>query len=372
MKNTSFPKKLDELLLQAALLEGQQALSAWNKWVNLVDINQITVASQKLLPLVLQNLKRQGISDPAMDKMKGIHRYIWVKNTTSFHAYLPLFEELNLRQIPFMFLKGTALLFCGYSDFGLRGMQDIDILIPEEYISEVHRILLQYNIRCKFLKFRAARAFSPGLLSVVNGVAFVKKDCLELDLHWKVLINNEKDITSLLWENSQQITAMGISFYIPKPEALFFHVCQHGVDYNLEPTFRWIADAFILQKAFLDFSWDTVRNYAQSYQEESSMAHVLLYLKKTFRIECPLSLKAEESLSYLQRIAAKPNSRRISALKTLWSWHKQSSRKSISYRLATFPRFVSEFFGLRSIFHLIPYSFYLCFFVFYHKKIAKS
>lgn len=369
MRKNSFPTTSEELLLQAALLSDQLAIEAWKKWKEREEIDEVGAASQRLLPLVFQNLKKQGINDPLMDKMKGVYRYLFAENHASFHAYRPFFEELNRREIPFMFLNEAAVLLTVYSDFGLRGMQDIDLLIPQERIAEVHQILLQQKIECKFLKFRAVRKITPRLLSVINEITFVNAKHLELDLHWRLMINEEKEITELFWSHCRCVQAYGISFYVPKPEVLFFQICQGGIDYDIEPKFRWIADALLLLRATPDFCWKKVQSYAALYQEEASTNYLMAYLKKKFFLDCPLEKKEQDDTTFFKRIAPKQTKEEKSLIVQFWHWH-QSTRPNGSKLLnvLSFPRFLSEFFGLRFRSSLLPYGLYLFIFRLIQKK----
>lgn len=369
MRKNSFPLRDEELLLQAALLSNQEAIDAWEQWKTTIDINDINAASQKLLPLLYLNLKKHGISDPSMDKMKGIYRYLWVKNTSSFQGYVPFFQELNRRNIPFLFLKGGALLFHVYSDFGLRGMQDIDVLIEEEHIEKAHQILIQLDIPCKFLKFRAVRRITPTLRSIIKGITFVNKEHFELDLHWRVLINGGKDITESLWEKSSLVQMNGISFHLPRPEILFFHICQHGIEYNSEPTFRWIADALLLLRKTPNFCWDTLQTYARHYDENHSMENILFYLKEVFHIDCPLPVEKRKDPLYEERVRLKPNPKVIPAHTLFWDWHCMCQNgSSFVKKMVTFPSFLAQIFGLYSVLSLFPYGFYLSYIVITKKK----
>ena len=47
-----WPSRQQELLLKASLLRGKEALSAWEEWRSDVDIEQVDVASHRLLPLL--------------------------------------------------------------------------------------------------------------------------------------------------------------------------------------------------------------------------------------------------------------------------------------------------------------------------------
>jgi hypothetical protein len=46
-----WPTEQQELLLKAALLKGEPAIQAWERWVSQVDINDLDQGSLRLTPL---------------------------------------------------------------------------------------------------------------------------------------------------------------------------------------------------------------------------------------------------------------------------------------------------------------------------------
>ncbi|HNG96267.1 MAG TPA: hypothetical protein PLB32_25930, partial [Acidobacteriota bacterium] len=76
------PGAEQELLLQAALLNGEQALAAWKTWCSKVDLQALDTSSYRLLPLLYHNLNRLQVKHPWLPIMRGVHRHTWVKNQT--------------------------------------------------------------------------------------------------------------------------------------------------------------------------------------------------------------------------------------------------------------------------------------------------
>ena len=63
-----WPTPEQELLLRAALLQGEASLKAWQEWKSTLDFDHIDPGSQRLVPLLYHNLQRQGVQDPLMGK----------------------------------------------------------------------------------------------------------------------------------------------------------------------------------------------------------------------------------------------------------------------------------------------------------------
>ncbi|HYA13731.1 MAG TPA: hypothetical protein VEF33_05270, partial [Syntrophales bacterium] len=68
MKSSSYegclPTAQQEALLRASLLQGEEALMAWDYWKSNTDMNRIDQGSYRLLPLLYRNLSLHGVKDP--------------------------------------------------------------------------------------------------------------------------------------------------------------------------------------------------------------------------------------------------------------------------------------------------------------------
>ena len=110
--------------MQAALFQGERSIHAWHLWKKGTDIetNTLDLSSFRLLPHVYRNLRDQGLSDPLIEKLKGIYRLHWYKNQRLFHHMTPVLKSFHAAGIKTMILKGAALSLQYYRDYGLRAM----------------------------------------------------------------------------------------------------------------------------------------------------------------------------------------------------------------------------------------------------------
>src|SRR4029077_20955236 len=125
------------LLLKAALLDGDAAIAACRAWRPTLDFETISYGQQRLLPLLQHNLTRFGIDDPLLERFRGIRRYFWVRNLKAMAFARRLFAALDHIGVPFIVLKGAAIVACYLPDRSLRPMDDIDILVPEDQVANV-------------------------------------------------------------------------------------------------------------------------------------------------------------------------------------------------------------------------------------------
>ncbi|MBA3242461.1 MAG: nucleotidyltransferase family protein, partial [Acidobacteria bacterium] len=131
-KGQCWPDEPQELLLCAALLRGEDALSAWGEWRSTVDPDSLDAGSKRLLPLLYRNLRELGVNDPLVPRLKESYRITWSLNQSVFRQMASLLGSLHGAGIETLVLKGGALVPLYYRDYGVRPMVDFDILVREE------------------------------------------------------------------------------------------------------------------------------------------------------------------------------------------------------------------------------------------------
>src|SRR5215472_5269976 len=124
------PARDQELLLKAALVEGPEAVTAWNQWSAGADPDRLDEDSCRLLPLVYDAMRRRDVFGPWMEQTQRAYYHTWADNTRRFHAAAAVLRALHGAGIKTMLLKGPALTLQYYRNAGLRPMDDFDILVP--------------------------------------------------------------------------------------------------------------------------------------------------------------------------------------------------------------------------------------------------
>lgn len=276
------PNASQRLLLQAALLGGDAACLAWAEWHTYNDSNSIDSGSYRLLPLVFDNLTRQGCTGPSMGRLKGVYRLTWSKNQFLFRCAAQALAPLK---IDTMLLKGAVLNLAYYRSPALRPMDDVDVLVHREDAFEVAQCLfaqgwslLRYpdHAMAKIIQ----RRHSAGLGHPDGG---------RIDLHWN-LFTQASSRTALmsLWKYDWRVEMAGFPLRVPNPADLLLHVCLHGVRYNLIPSIRWIADAsIVLQQDHYRIDWDYFVEQAQRWQINLAVHRAMSYLREEFAMPIP-------------------------------------------------------------------------------------
>jgi putative nucleotidyltransferase-like protein len=293
-----WPTHDQELLLRAALLQGQPALEFWNEWRHKVDIDVIDYGSHRMIPQVYRNMQRLGVKDPLMDRLKGVYRYYLYKNEILMHRIGPLLAAFEDAGIKTMVLKGAALIQLYYRESGLRPMLDADVLVHTQQAEQAMELLSK-------LRWKSVYHDRPQIrIPIQHSTPFEDDGGRQVDLHWHLFwecfnANDEDDY----WEHAIPIQ-IGITQTLAlNPTAQLLHVCWHGARWNEVPPIRWVADAMaIIGGTNEKINWESLLKKAQKHRITLPIKDSLEYLKKTFDAPVPASLLESLSAVHISKI----------------------------------------------------------------------
>ncbi len=282
-----------KLLLQAALLQNDNAITAWNQWISTHDIDTVDGASHRLLPLLYKNLIARQVKHKELPRLKGIHRYFWCKNQILMRRLseiLTLFRDHGLKV---MVLKGVPLALNYYADIGLRPMADFDVLIPVAQAMQGCDLLLSHEWYVK-PEFEGIPNIARLNVNDRHAVGFSNQDGIECDLHWHVLQDCCWDCADdPFWQHAEEGNLDGTKIYFPSPTDLLFHTCIHGAAYNPMASFRWVADAvMILNKRAGEIDWKRMLMMAQSRLLLLPLQNALTELHQLMGMQIPLPIQS--------------------------------------------------------------------------------
>jgi len=348
-KRHCLPSPQQELLLKASLLEGNEAIEAWEEWKSTVDVNLVDSASHRMLPLLYRNLQTLGITDPSMAKYKGVYRQTWYKNQILFHAIASLLRSFEDANIQTMVLKGAALTVLYYKDYGLRPMNDFDVLIRAEKV--LPAIGLLETLGWSPMDFMPTEKY----ISVSYSHGFRNSAGQEFDLHWHLLsqsrgINADDDF----WDGAVPCNINNVATRALNPTDQLLHICIHGAKWNFIPPFRWVADAMtILNTSQSRIDWKQLMEQCERRRLVLPLSDALNYLKEIF--DAPI---APGILKKLREIPV-PNIERIeykiavnpptqwTAMSDLWCQHyRLTGNVGLLQKITGFPRFLQNIWGI--------------------------
>jgi len=347
-----WPTQLQELLLRAALLKGSDAVDAWKEWrsrVDIDDIDHLDPGSYRLLPLLYHNLKSLQTEDPIMMKLKGVYRLTWYKNQMLFHAIADLLRSFQNAGIETMVLKGAALTFLCYKDYGLRPMNDFDVLVHTDQAMPAIRLLQKQGWKPK--------DFEPhdGYISVSYSHGFEDESGREFDLHWHVFSQcREAHADDDFWEKAVLTKFHDVPTRVLSPTDQLLHICVHGAKWNETPPFRWVADAImILNNAYNEIDWDRLVVQAEKRHLILPLLDTLHYLRDIFKAPIPpkiikdlqsIRVSRMERMEY--KLAVSPPTK-WTAILDLWCQHSRLMGKTNGlHKLMKFPAFLQRIWGI--------------------------
>jgi hypothetical protein len=281
-----WPNREQELILRAALSQGEPALAAWNEWRRSVNIDVVDYGSHRMVPQLYRNLQRHGVKDPLMERLKGVYRYYLYKNEILMHRIAALLAAFEAAGITTMVLKGAALIPLYYRETGVRPMLDADVLVHSHQAEAAMDILSK-------LQWKPFRYGQPRMrIPIVHSTPFEDSGGRQMDLHWHLFWEcfNASDDDDY-WETAIPIQIGGVKTLALSPTDQLLHTCWHGARWNEVPPIRWVADAMaVLAAAAPEIQWDSLLKKAQRHRIVLPVKDALEYLKNKFDAPVPDTL----------------------------------------------------------------------------------
>ena len=327
-----WPSTMQELLLRASLLQGSEAIDAWNILRSIIDINKLDTQSQDLLPLLYHNLRFHNIEDPLIKIFKGMYRLTWYKNHMLFKHITNTLESLLNAHIQIILLKGAALTTLYYKDLGLRPMADLDILVHPNQKRLAFDILLELGWRPKL---KGLINIKDEFFTTLNAFGFQNPSGYELDLHWHLFKSfNWDDVDEDFWNGAIPIIFQDMPFFSLNSIDQLFHVCIHGVTHNMQ-IIRWIADAMMtISNKDSELDWNRLISQAHNQKLVLPLKDALFYLHCKLYAPIPIWLLKELEAyvpSNFEKREYKAYSRSIGLMgriPKLWYKYQRNSQKS--------------------------------------------
>jgi hypothetical protein len=273
-----------ELLLRAALLDGPESVRAWQGWIETTRIDRLDAGSQRLLPLLGHNLRRQGIQHRALDVFRGFRRRSWSRNQVLFHEASAAVTALRGAGLETMILKGAALAVRYYEDPGLRPMDDVDLLVrPEGFLPATRQLEeLGWIPRARLTGLAAEARFRT------RAVHFMSRGGGRLDLHAHVLPQAPAaGADRACWKAAIAARLEGAETLVLDPADQLLHVLVHGLAWNEIPSLRWVADAALTLRKTPGLDWDRLLGQARGRENVLALREALGYLRGLLNIPVP-------------------------------------------------------------------------------------
>jgi len=341
-----WPTSQQELLLKAALLKGEDAITAWRGWAAAVNFDLLDAGSQRLLPLLYRNLTDQNVRHPVIEVYKGFYRMTWYKNRLLCHRITNVLRHLDSHGIPALLLKGAALVSLYYKDWALRPMNDFDLLVPQD------DALKTIDLLCRSGWRPVDSIPDESDFLTRHACTLIDASGIEFDLHWRIMHESGcNNVDDNFKSSAMRIDFHGVNVSVLSHTDQLFHVLVHGARWNAIAPLRWVPDAMmILREAGLKIDWHRLLHEARSRCLVVSLKKCLTYLHDVFAAPVPVEIMANmERLrpSLTERLEFWMNGRSrglVRDLFYLWFTHVRTSGITGSVRLMLrFPSFLRTF-----------------------------
>jgi hypothetical protein len=272
------PTERQELLLRAALEDGEAATGAWDRWRERGPVDRSGPADLQVFPLVARNLSRLRPDDPDLARLKGIYRFTWARNQLQLELGRESIGQLEAVGIETLVLKGAALSLLSYRDLGVRPMQDFDLLVRRD------RALDAIAVLRRSLHVQPG-SFEPEVrVPIHHSAGFCGEGEAQVDLHWYSLWHSSPDDD--FWAAAVPVDVGGQRSLALCPTDQLLHVCAHGACWHPVTMLRWVADANTVIRSH-EIDWDRLAASAEERQLTIVIADALDYLRASFDAAVP-------------------------------------------------------------------------------------
>lgn len=297
----SFPNKEEELFLKLILADDNNFQKIWDKWKEEIVFDNINYATLRLIPFLYLRLRKLGIKEKIVGRIKGIYKLAWYKNQLTVNAIKNIILIFNKEKIPVILLKGIPLIENIYKDKGARFLGDADILIDKKHIEKAVEILLSNNWQYLYKSPSSLnRVKKPLENKIIREVAFKDNNDVEIDIHWKLFdfLFRENREHPMSYEEIIKYSIdsnLGSAEYkMPCAEDMIIHIIVHGAEENEHRTLRWVLDTISVIK-IMPINWEFLVERIKKFGVSVEVYIAFLYIVENSFIPVPESFMIELS-----------------------------------------------------------------------------
>src|SRR5262249_48663440 len=215
--------------------------------------------------------------------------YFWVRNLKAMAFAKQVFAALDQVGVPFIVLKGAALIACYLADRSLRPMDDIDILIQEDWLADAIAVLTAMGMNpgqtSPHLISSRYLLLSRSFRSEAPGWGFVGPD-QNIDLHWKALhLDRRPEADNQFWQAHRETSLDGMPIRVLDPAHQLIHICAHAAQLGANAAAeQWPADAILVIRGSKDLCARRLMVEADQRGLSAIMAEALAFLSQEFNV----------------------------------------------------------------------------------------
>ncbi|NCC99719.1 MAG: hypothetical protein EOL95_08495 [Bacteroidia bacterium] len=210
----------------------------WDRIFALAEIHKVD-------NLIYYALKQANLLNLIPDKYLQLFRLKYYSTAMNNEKFMNDINDIksSLPEDKVVLLKGSALLFNLYPNYGTRQMGDIDILISKDRRDAVREQLLKSGWKSDFyagyrssIHRELAEKYSKTMYAVYKG-----KWERFLDIHWKFYIGKDDD--KLAFEAMSTSVVVSGGYNVLSNEMMLIHLCSNFADgFAVGETLRTLCD----------------------------------------------------------------------------------------------------------------------------------
>lgn len=279
VRQGSFPTKLQELLLKAALFEDERALEAWEAWRRDADLNDLEAESHRLIPLLHHNLRKLGVAAGELKHYKEVSKLYWLQSQLLVRKAGSLIDRLGSRGIQTLMLGGIPLAMQVYPSPALRQIGSVDLLVKREAVRETARVLEEEGFRT-----RGKMMEEEGWMRA-NSLTFQDASEMVVRVHWNPLRFGWGDEgVEEFWTQAEGFSIQGREGLMLCPSDMLLGLCADAAWGGTGP--RWVADSFWLLRRRSDvLDWAQFAKRAETLRLSMALGKQLEYLSRWLRAD---------------------------------------------------------------------------------------
>ena len=205
-----------------------------------------------------------------------------------------------------------------YGNLGLRQMTDMDILVSQNVVLELRRILIKNGFKSNPYKSPLYKYLIPYLNAHIPRLT--KDDC-HVEIHCKLFDQRDNSLSEKLLESSTPIKIGENDAFIPASQLFFLYLASH-LNHHMrsgDAQLRQYTDIFVLLAVkYGEIIDEQLINYAIEANLEKQLAGMLYLLNTYWKIGYPEwlnkfifqydhSLESEKFLSFLKQPKDNPD-----------------------------------------------------------------
>ncbi|MCE5310256.1 MAG: nucleotidyltransferase family protein [Acidobacteriales bacterium] len=280
-----WPTPVQEWILQACFAPEREAGTALDSLASQANA-ELDPATARLAVLLYR--RWPAFSHAITATGREMYLVQWRENRERFASMLEVAGRLRSRGIECLALKGAALVARHYRELGLRGMRDFDLLVAEDDFEAAARELANAG-------YSAEDGYAPRDFERRKRTGHAwqfAREGVGCDLHWRPVVRcYAPEVTRLFWEGAETTAFGDGELRAPSATDQLFHVCAHGLQWDWQPSVRWIADALTVLREPVD--WERVARLARAARMHVRLATALDYLRDRFGAPVPTELAAD-------------------------------------------------------------------------------